>query len=168
MHYATTSTHGWSFLFSWWGGCPTNFVLCHTNSLFATPIFDRFWAFPASKWSCWHYAIPWYQFLRLPWLIFTVFAKNHRPISFLPHQLCQRSSTHASTRWIQLYLGYHNGVVLLDKNLDTKVVVQVWLVWRVGIDYLQISRRLLVWKMYWHLNISFSWQNNIIQTIKKN
>ena len=24
-------THGWSFLFSWWGGCPTNFGFCHTN-----------------------------------------------------------------------------------------------------------------------------------------
>ena len=23
--------HGWSFLFSWWGGCPTNFGFCHTN-----------------------------------------------------------------------------------------------------------------------------------------
>ena len=23
--------HGGSFLFSWWGGCPTNFDLCHTD-----------------------------------------------------------------------------------------------------------------------------------------
>ena len=23
--------HGLSFLFSWWGGCPTNFGFCHTN-----------------------------------------------------------------------------------------------------------------------------------------
>ena len=25
--------HGWSFLYSWWGGCPTNFVFCHTNCM---------------------------------------------------------------------------------------------------------------------------------------
>ena len=24
-------TPGWSFLFSWWGGYPTNFGFCHTN-----------------------------------------------------------------------------------------------------------------------------------------
>ena len=25
--------HGWSFLYSWWGGCPTKFVFCHTNCM---------------------------------------------------------------------------------------------------------------------------------------
>ena len=25
--------HGWSFLYSWWGGRPTNFVFCHTNCM---------------------------------------------------------------------------------------------------------------------------------------
>ena len=28
-----TYAHGWSFLYSWWGGCPTNFVFCHTNCM---------------------------------------------------------------------------------------------------------------------------------------
>ena len=28
-----TLKHGWSFLYSWWGGCPTNFVFCHTNCM---------------------------------------------------------------------------------------------------------------------------------------
>ena len=32
---------------------------------------------------------------------------------------------------------YHNGVCSCDQNLDTKVVVQVWLVGPVGIDYLR-------------------------------
>ena len=28
---SSSRDHGWSFLFSWWGGCPTNFGFCHTN-----------------------------------------------------------------------------------------------------------------------------------------
>ena len=31
--------HGWSFLFSWWGGCPTNFGFRHTNFMACHTIF---------------------------------------------------------------------------------------------------------------------------------
>ena len=37
--------HGQSFLYSWWGGCPTNFEVRPTNFIFATPTFVRFCGF---------------------------------------------------------------------------------------------------------------------------
>ena len=50
--------HGWSFLFSWWGDCPPTLTSATPTLWLAIPIFDGFWSFSASKWSCWPWAIP--------------------------------------------------------------------------------------------------------------
>ena len=91
--------HGRSFLYSWWGDCPTNFQFCPTNFVLCPTKLCQIGSFSGLKTNIFHCRLAklsdsktfWHLNSCLPW-----FSKESSISSrgILPHQLFPKSSTH--------------------------------------------------------------------------